>query len=73
MVTSDRDLVGDWLEFFGEPEPLILSVSHEKGMNGGAEEREERLSALSGSLQPTKVCDQNKSMEIYMYGFTDIL
>lgn len=53
-VTSDRDLSGDWLEFFGEPEPLILSVSQEKGTNGGPEEREDRLSALSGSLQPTK-------------------
>lgn len=44
-----KGLDGDWM-FLGEPEPLNLSLNQEKGTNGGPEEREDRFSVLSESL-----------------------
>lgn len=62
-------MAGDWLEFFGEPEPLILSLNQEKGTNGGPDERVERLPAPSGSLQPIEYDYLNKSTWMHVRVF----
>jgi len=40
--------------FFGEPEPLNLSLNQEKGTNGGPDERDDWFSVLSETLHTNR-------------------